>query len=102
MLLEINSGHSLSLFKLNIIDMTIPVLATEATVVFKSSTDSKEGKKSEIDKGTQIEKLNQEFNTFNEEITCIIVKLESSGIESAYVLKIRFNKCLKKQMKVLI
>lgn len=82
--------------------MTKPVLATKATEVFKTSTDPKQGEDSEINKGTEVEELNQELNTLNKEIKWIIVKSESSEIESTSLLKIKFNKSFKKQMKVLI
>lgn len=63
LLLEVLDGESLSLIKLNEIDMTEPVLATEATDEFKATTEPKEEEEPKVDKEAEKEKLNQELDT---------------------------------------
>ena len=81
--------------------MTEPVIPTEASEEFKQPTEPKEEEEPKADKETDKEKLNQRFNTLNEKIYQIVEKFESGETASTQVLKIKFNKYFKTQMKVL-
>ena len=95
-------GEHLSLIKLNEIDMTEPVIATEASEEFKQPTEPKEDEEElKVDKEAEKEKLNQGLNSLNEEINWIVDKFESGETTDTSVLKIKFNIYLKTQMKVL-
>lgn len=94
-------GEHLSLIKLNEIDMTEPVIATEASEEFKQPTEPKEEEEPKVDKEAEKEKLNQGLNSLNEEINWIVDKFESGETADTSVLKIKFNKYFKTQMKVL-
>lgn len=61
--LEDCDGKILSIVKLSKIDMTEPVLTTEASEEFKASTETKEVQKFNVDKETEKDKLNCELNT---------------------------------------
>jgi hypothetical protein len=101
LLLEVLDGEHLALIKLNEIDMTEPVIATEASEEFKQPTEPKEEEEPKVDKEAEKEKLTQGLNSLNEEINWIVEKLESGETADTSVLKIKFNKYFKTQMKVL-
>ena len=68
LLLEVLDGEHLALIKINEIDMTEPVIPTEASEEFKQPTEPKEEEEPKADKETDKEKLNQRLNTLNEKI----------------------------------
>ena len=94
-------GEHLSLIKLNEIDMTEPVIATEASEEFKQPTEPKEEEEPKVDKEAEKEKLNQGLNSLNEEVNWIVDKFESGETTDTSKLKIKFFKYFKTQMKVL-
>jgi len=61
-------GEHLALIKINEIDMTEPVIPTEASEEFKQPNEPKKEEEPKADKETDKEKLNQRFNTLNEKI----------------------------------
>ena len=68
LLLEVLDGEHLALIKINEIDMTEPVIPTEASEEFKQPTEPKEEEEPKVDKEAEKEKLNQGLNSLNEEV----------------------------------
>lgn len=81
--------------------MTEPVIVTESEEPEVKHTEPKEEEEPKVDKEAEKEKLLQELTTANEEMAWIVTKMESGEPEGTKVLKIKFNKHFKTQMKVL-
>ena len=79
--------------------MTELVVATEALEELKQTTEPKEEEEPKVDKEAEKEKLSQGFNKLNEDIYWIVEIFESVETATTSVLKIKFNKYFKIQMK---
>ena len=99
LLLELFEGEYLALIKVNEIDMTELVFATEALEELKQTTEPKEEEETKVDKEAEKEKLSQGFNKLNEDIYWIVEIFESVETATTSVLKIKFNKYFKIQIK---
>ena len=99
LLLELFDGEYLALIKVNEIDMTELMVATEALEELKQANEPKEEEELKVDKEAEKEKVSQGLNKLNEDIYWNVEILESVETATISLLKIKFNKYFKIQMK---